>query len=84
MVKQSLAARGIELTCGTIRRWAMTFDLGIAWRIRPTALARGEVVQLSADIIETLVDNAAERDAPLERATFTEKMWGDGRMTVAP
>lgn len=33
-------------------------------------------MQLSADIIETLVDNAAEQDAPLERATFTEKNVG--------
>jgi putative transposase len=42
MVEQLLAARGIELTYETVRRWAVKFGLDIARRIRSTALARGD------------------------------------------
>jgi putative transposase len=54
MVEELLAARGIELTYETVRRWSVKFGLGIARRIRSTALARGdrwhldEMVQLIA------------------------------------
>jgi putative transposase len=41
MVEELLAARGIELTYETVRRWSVKFGLGIARRIRSTALARG-------------------------------------------
>ncbi len=41
MVEELLAARGIELTYETVRRWAVKFGLGIARRIRSAALARG-------------------------------------------
>src|ERR1700716_3231976 len=41
MVEEMLAARGIELTYETVRRWAVKFGLGIARRIRSAALARG-------------------------------------------
>jgi transposase-like protein len=42
MVEELLAARGIELTYETVRHWAVKFGLGIARRIRSTALARGD------------------------------------------
>jgi putative transposase len=42
MVEELLAARGIELTYETVRRWSMKFGLGIARRIRFTALGRGD------------------------------------------
>jgi len=42
MVEERLAARGIELTYETVRRWSVKFGLGIARRIRSTALARGD------------------------------------------
>jgi hypothetical protein len=42
MVEELLAARGIELTYETVRRWAVKFGLGIARRIRSAALARGD------------------------------------------
>jgi len=41
MVEELLAARGIELTYETVRRWAVKFGLDIARRIRSAALARG-------------------------------------------
>lgn len=41
MVEELLAARGIELTHETVRRWAVKFGLGIGRRIRSTALALG-------------------------------------------
>jgi putative transposase len=40
MVEELLAARGIELTYETVRRWAVKFGLGIARRIRSAALAQ--------------------------------------------
>ena len=42
MVEELLAARGIELTSETVRRWSVKFGLGISRRIRSTALARGD------------------------------------------
>jgi putative transposase len=40
MVEELLAARGIDLTSETVRRWSVTFGLSIARRIRSNALAR--------------------------------------------
>ena len=40
MVEELLAARGIDLTYETVRRWSVSFGLGIARRIRASALAR--------------------------------------------
>ena len=37
MVEELLAARGIDLTYETVRRWSVKFGLGIARRIRATA-----------------------------------------------
>ena len=42
MVEELLTARGIELTYETVRRWSVKFGLGIAGRIRSTALALGD------------------------------------------
>ena len=42
MVEELLAARGIDLTYETVRRRSVKFGLGIARRIRSTALARGD------------------------------------------
>jgi len=42
MVEELLAARGIDLTYETVRRWSVKFGLGIARRIRSTALAGGD------------------------------------------
>jgi hypothetical protein len=39
MVEELLAARGVDLTYETVRRWSVKFGLGIARRIRSTALA---------------------------------------------
>jgi hypothetical protein len=54
MVEELLAARGIELTYETVRRWAMKFGLDIARRIRSTALARGDKWQL--DEVEVTIN----------------------------
>ena len=42
MVEEMLAARGIEVTYETVRRWSVKFGLVIARRIRSSALARGD------------------------------------------
>jgi putative transposase len=42
MVEERLAARGIELTYETVRRWSVKSGLGIARLIRSTALGRGD------------------------------------------
>ena len=42
MVEELLAARGIELTDGTVRRWSVKFGLDIARRIQSTAMGRGD------------------------------------------
>jgi putative transposase len=51
MVEELLAARGIELTYETVRRWSAKFGLGIAWRIRSTALARGDKWHLDEVVV---------------------------------
>ncbi|MFL9936039.1 IS6 family transposase [Paraburkholderia sp. RL18-103-BIB-C] len=60
MVEELLAARGIELTYApkevplgdeTVRRWAVKFGLGIARRIRSTALARGDKWHLDEVVV---------------------------------
>jgi putative transposase len=51
MVEELLAARGIELTYETVRRWAVKFGLGIARRIRSTALARGDKWHLDEVVV---------------------------------
>ncbi|TBW32782.1 IS6 family transposase [Azotobacter chroococcum] len=53
MVEELLAARGIELTYETVRRWSVRFGLGIARRIRSTALARGDKWHLD-EVVVTL------------------------------
>lgn len=51
MVEELLAARGIELTFETVRRWSVGFGLGIARRIRATALARGDKWHLDEVVV---------------------------------
>jgi putative transposase len=51
MVEKLLAARGIELPYESVRRWAATFGLGIARRIRSTALARGDKWHLDEVVV---------------------------------
>jgi putative transposase len=51
MVEELLAARGIELTYETVRRWSVKFGLGIARRIRSTALARGDKWHLDEMVV---------------------------------
>ena len=51
MVEELLAARGIELTYETVRRWAVKFGLGIARRIRSAALARGDKWHLDEVVV---------------------------------
>jgi len=53
MVEELLAARGIELTYETVRRWSVKFGLGIARRIRSTALARGDKWHLDEGVSRT-------------------------------
>ena len=51
MVEELLAARGIELTYETVRRWSVKFGLGIARRIRSTALGRGDKWHLEEVVV---------------------------------
>jgi len=51
MVEELLAARGIELTYETVRRWSVKFGLGIARRIRSTALGRGDKWHLDEVVV---------------------------------
>ncbi|MFM0150264.1 IS6 family transposase [Paraburkholderia sp. RL18-085-BIA-A] len=51
MVEELLAARGIELTYETVRRWSVKFGLGIARRIRSTALAAGDKWHLDEMVV---------------------------------
>jgi putative transposase len=51
MVEELLAARGIELTYETVRRWSVKFGLGIARRIRSTALERGDKWHLDEAVV---------------------------------
>jgi putative transposase len=51
MVEELLAARGIDLTYETVRRWSVKFGLGIARRIRSTALARGDKWHLDEVVV---------------------------------
>jgi putative transposase len=50
-VEELLAARGIELTYETVRRWARKFGLDFARRIRDTALARGDKWHLDEVVV---------------------------------
>uniref|UniRef100_UPI00389940A6 IS6 family transposase n=1 Tax=Caballeronia mineralivorans TaxID=2010198 RepID=UPI00389940A6 len=51
MVEELLAAPGIELTYETVRRWSVKFGLGIARRIRSTALGRGDKWRLDEVVV---------------------------------
>jgi putative transposase len=51
MVEELLAARGIDLTYETVRRWSVKFGLGIARRIRSTALTRGDKWHLDEVVV---------------------------------
>jgi putative transposase len=51
MVEELLAARGIELTYETVRRWSVKFGLGIARRIRSTASDRGDKWHLDEVVV---------------------------------
>ncbi|MBB5468999.1 transposase-like protein [Paraburkholderia sp. Clong3] len=51
MVEELLGARGIDLTYETVRRWSVRFGLGIARRIRSTALARGDKWHLDEVVV---------------------------------
>jgi putative transposase len=51
MVEELLAARGIDLTYETVRRWSVSFGLGIARRIRASALARGDKWHLDEVVV---------------------------------
>jgi putative transposase len=51
MVEELLAARGIDLTYETVRRWSESFGLGIARRIRSAALARGDKWHLDEMVV---------------------------------
>jgi hypothetical protein len=53
MVEELLAARGIDLTYETVRRWSVSFGLGIARRIRASALARGDKWHLDEGVSRT-------------------------------
>ena len=56
MVEELLAARGIDLTYETVRRWSVKVGLGIARRIRSTALARGDKWHLD-EVVVTINGN---------------------------
>ena len=51
MVEELLAARGIDLTYETVRRWSVKFGLGISRRIRSTALERGDKWHLDEVVV---------------------------------
>jgi hypothetical protein len=62
MVEELLAARGIELTYETVRRWTVKFGLGIARRIRSTALARGDKWHLDEVVVTTPIPATCAAD----------------------
>ena len=66
MVEELLAARGIDLTYETVRRWSVKFGLGIARRIRSTALAQGDKWHLD-EVVVTI--NVSVVPAPWLTAT---------------
>ena len=51
MVEELLAARGIEATYETVRRWSLKFGAGIARRIRTMGLARGDKWHLDEVVV---------------------------------
>jgi len=51
MVEEMLAARGIEATCETVRRWALKFGAAIARRIRSNAPACGDKWHLDEVVV---------------------------------
>jgi putative transposase len=50
-VEELLAARGIDLTYDTVRRWSVKFGLRIVRRIRSSALARGDGRRLDEVVV---------------------------------
>jgi putative transposase len=91
MVEELLAARGIDLTYETVRRWSVKFGLSIARRIRSTALARGDKWQVfdvepqipvRRRVAPELVSDKYTRRAPM----FLEQLahQAPGRVPVAP
>ena len=66
MVEELLAARSVDLTYDTVRRWSVKFGLGIARRIRSTALARGDkwrAVDQHGAVLNILVQSRRDRHA---------------------
>lgn len=57
MVEELLAARGVELTYETVRRWSLKFGLGIARRIRSIA------VDQHGAVLDVLVQSRRDRHA---------------------
>jgi transposase-like protein len=53
MDDELLAAHGIDLIYETVRRWSVKYGLGIARRIRSTALARGDTWHLDEVVVTT-------------------------------
>ncbi len=51
MVEEMLAARGVELTYGTVRCRARKFGLSITKRIRSTATGRGDKWHLDEVVV---------------------------------
>lgn len=51
MVEEMLAARGIEATYETVRRWSVHFGLAVAKRICNTALGRGDKWHLDEVVV---------------------------------
>jgi len=51
MVEEMLAARGLEVSYETVRRWSVKFGLGIARRIRARAPARGDKWHLDEVVV---------------------------------
>ncbi|MFM0069343.1 IS6 family transposase [Paraburkholderia aspalathi] len=51
MVEELLAARGIDLIYETVRRWSVKFGLGIARRMRSTALAADDKWHLDEMVV---------------------------------
>jgi putative transposase len=80
MVEELLAARGIELTYETVRRWAVKFGLGIARRIRSAALARGGPAWRGARV---LVQSRRDRHAARRlMRKLLKKHWRAPRVLV--
>ena len=84
MVEEMLAARSIEVTYETVRRWALKFGAAFARRIRPNAPACGDKWHLD-EVVVTINGRrhwrrSARRDRHAARRLMRKLMKKNGRV----